>query len=322
MQGVQDIFLWANQLEEFKNDLEVELFLFNKKYTPYKVRYNQDIKIQIQALFLSDIVSFITLGAGTGVSVVSAERIDSVENVILQTNLDKIENAQTVFDFIEHHYQELEEFTQADHEFKNIKGIVAKFSYQEQFFYSVKLLPPSMSVSGALAWELSNSKIKTFQPEVGFRVPSDNQTLIINQDIFIFNLAKFERLFGHSFKKQLIADQKISEIENKFRLSLADGFDLRSLIKDNPRLINKLQKLEIGDITQQQVIDYCDEMQLELMTDDSGAIIIMDLRDLSIFINLINEDYMVSQITGQRYEVKNKKILDDPEGEPPRSGVK
>ncbi len=175
-----------------------------------------------------------------------------------------------------------------------------------------------MSVSGALAWELSNSKIKTFQPDVGFRVPADNQTVVIGQDIFIFNLAKFERLFKYSFKKQLIADQKISEIESKFRLSLAEGFDLRSLIKDNTRLINKLQKLEIGNITQEQVIDYCDEMQLELMTDDSGAIIIMDLRDLSIFINLINEDYMVSQITGQRYEVKNKKILDDPEGEPPR----
>jgi hypothetical protein len=59
-------------------------------------------------------------------------------------------------------------------------------------------------------------------------------------------------------------------------------------------------------------------MQLEIMTDDAGAIIILDGNDLDTFVNLINEDYITSQLTGRRYEVKNKKLLGDPEGEPPR----
>jgi hypothetical protein len=66
------------------------------------------------------------------------------------------------------------------------------------------------------------------------------------------------------------------------------------------------------------VIEYADEMQLEIMTDDAGAIIIMDGNDLDTFVNLLNEDYITSQITGKRYEVRSKKLLDDPEGEPPR----
>jgi hypothetical protein len=41
-------------------------------------------------------------------------------------------------------------------------------------------------------------------------------------------------------------------------------------------------------------------------------------EELDTFVNLINEDYITSEITGRRYEVKNKKLLDDPEGEPPR----
>ena len=48
------------------------------------------------------------------------------------------------------------------------------------------------------------------------------------------------------------------------------------------------------------------------------AIIIMDGNDLDMFVNLINEDYITSQITGKRYEIKAKRALDEPEGEPPR----
>jgi len=79
-----------------------------------------------------------------------------------------------------------------------------------------------------------------------------------------------------------------------------------------------LQKIEIAGITQEQVIDYADEMQLEIMTDDAGAIIILDGNDLDTFVSLINEDYITSEITGRRYEVKSKRLLDPAEGEPPR----
>ena len=39
---------------------------------------------------------------------------------------------------------------------------------------------------------------------------------------------------------------------------------------------------------------------------------------IDTFVNLINEDYITSEITGKRYEIKSKKLLDEPEGEPPR----
>ena len=54
------------------------------------------------------------------------------------------------------------------------------------------------------------------------------------------------------------------------------------------------------------------------VTADDGAIIIMDGSDLDTFVNLINEDYIESKITGKRYEIKSKKLLGEPEGEPPR----
>jgi len=51
------------------------------------------------------------------------------------------------------------------------------------------------------------------------------------------------------------------------------------------------------------------------MQDQAGAIIIMDSKDLAMFINLLNEDYLESPLTGLRYEITNKKPLKEPEGE-------
>jgi hypothetical protein len=149
-------------------------------------------------------------------------------------------------------------------------------------------------------------------------MPTDNQVLIVDKDIFVFNQPKFEKLFNYEYKKQLLADQKVEEIEKQFNLSFPDGLDLQSLVRERKKIVNKLQKMEIGAVTQEQAVEYADSMQLELMTDDNGAIIIMDGNDLDIFVNLINEDYITSEITGKRYEIKSKKLLDEPDGEPPR----
>lgn len=71
-------------------------------------------------------------------------------------------------------------------------------------------------------------------------------------------------------------------------------------------------------MTQSELVEYADEMQLELMTDDTGAIIIMDGNDLDMFIGLLNEDYMLASVTNKRYEITAKKVLAEPSGEPPR----
>lgn len=316
-----DIFLWANQIDEIKKDLDVEFFLFNKHYTPYSTNFSSDLNSQIKPLFLFDLINYINLGAGTGLAVRDFELSDQEENVLLRTDLKNVGRAETLINLIEHQRGDIVEFSEQEHEFKRIKGILARFTHKtspEKTFYSVKLIPQSSVLTGATAWEFRDGKFGAFQAEVGLKTPSDNQVLIIGGDVFVFNQSKFERLFNYDYKKQALADKKVAEIEKRFRLSFPDGLDLQAMVKERNKTINKLQKVEIGDINQEQVIKYCDDMQLELMTDDNGAIIIMDGNDLDTFVNLINEDYIESDITGRRYEIKNKKPLDDPEGEPPR----
>lgn len=316
-----DIFLWANNVDGIKKELDVEFFLFNKNYTPYTTNFSSDLNAQIKPLFLYDYINFVTLGAGTGLSVRDYELSDNEENVLLRTDLAKVGRAETLLHLIEHERHDMMEFSEEEHEFKRIKGIVAKFTHKDdpkKAYYSIKAIQQSNVLKGATAWEFRDGKFGTFQADVGLKVPNDNQVLIIDKDIFIFNQPKFEKLFQYDYKKQLIADKRVEEIEQKYKLSFPDGLDLQSLVREKKGVATKLQKLEVGEVSQEQAIKYADTMGLDLMTDDAGAIIILDGSDLTKFVNLINEDYITSEITGKRYEIKSKKLLDTPEGEPPR----
>jgi hypothetical protein len=314
-----DIFLWSNQTDAVKNDLRLELFVFNKNYTPYSVRFQPALETQAKTLFVFDLISTVTFGAGTGLSVRDYELSDAEDNVLLRTELSKVGRAETLIHLIEKQRADIPEFSQAEHEFKRLKGLLLKATRPDgTSFYVAKTIAQSNVLDGAVSWQLSGGTFGAFEPEIGVKMPADNQVLITGGDIFIFNQKKFEKLFQYSYKEQLLADKKVEELLKLYKLSFPEGVDLQSLVKDKPGVVRKLQKLEVGEVKQEQALEYADTMQLDLMTDDAGAIIIMDGRDLDMFVNLINEDYITSEITGKRYVIKSKKPLDEPEGEPPR----
>ena len=216
-----DIFQWANQTDAVKNELRVEFFLFNKNYTPYTTTISDDLDSQIKSLFLYDVINDVNLGAGTGLSVRDYEFTEKEENTLLRTDLPKVGRAETLIHLIEHERNDIVEFSETEHEFKRIKGIVARFSRKDGtgVFYVVKQVSSGNTLQGATSWEFTEGTFKPFQPEFGWKVPADNQVLIVDKDIFIFNQSKFERLFNYEFKKQLLADQKVAEIEKQYKLA-------------------------------------------------------------------------------------------------------
>lgn len=316
-----DIFLWANNIDNIKKELDVEFFLFNKNYTPYTTSFSKELNSQIKPLFLYDMINFVNLGAGTGLAVRDFELSEKEDDVLLRTNLENVGRAETLLHLIEHQRSDIVAFSEEEHEFKRIKGIIARFTHKDspsKPFYAIKQISQGQVLKGTTAWEFREGKFGAFQADIGLKIPPDNQVLIIDKDIFVFNQSKFERLFNYDYKKQALADIKVTEIEKQYKLSFPDGLTLQQMVHERKKTVNKIQKIEIGAISQEQVIDYADTMALELMTDDAGAIIILDGNDLDTFVNLINEDYITTEVTGRRFEVKSKKLLDEPEGEPPR----
>ena len=320
-----DVFLWANQIDEVKNNVSAELFLFNKNYTPFKIKYSDKLTNAVKSLFMAEAVKFIIEEADKGLECHEYEKSDGEENVIYHTELKKVGRAETLIHLIENEYKDIAYFSENEYDFKKVKGIIARFTYPDgetgetKTFYIAKLISASSALKGASSWEINGESFEPFSAEIALKMPDDNQVAIIEDTVIIFNQAKFENLFQYDYKSQVIAEAKAKEITDKYKLSFSEGLTLDSLLQDKKPLLKKLQAMDIAEeMPQDKLIDYADEMQLELMTDDDGSIIIMDDKDLTMFVNLLAEDYYVSPVNGRRYEIKSKKLLSEPSGEPPR----
>ncbi len=321
-----DVFQWANEIDEYKNNVSCELFLFNKNYTPFKVRYSDKLTASVKAMFMSEAISYVIKEADKGLEQREYEKSDGEDRVVYRTDLANVGRAETLIHLIEKEYKDIEYFNDggSGSEFKKIKGIIAKFSYLggdegQKTFYIAKGIAASSALKGATSWELNGESFEPFAAEIAIKMPEDNQVAIVDKNVVIFNQSKFEALFQYDYKMQMLADAKAKELEEKYKLSFAEGLTLNGLLQDKKPLVKKLQDMDIKEeMSQKQLLDYCDEMQLDLMSDDDGSIIIMDDKDLTTFVNLINEDYYISPVNGKRYEIKSKKLLGEPEGEAPR----
>ncbi len=319
-----DVFLWANEIDEVKNNVSAELFLFNKNYTPFKIKYSDKLTGAVKSMFMQEAVNFVNEEAEKGLECREYEKADGEEKVIYKTSLPKVGRAETLIHLIENEYKDIDYFSENEHDFKKVKGIIAKFTYPggedgTKTFYIAKLLPASGALKGATSWEIKGESFEPFSAEIALKMPEDNQVAIVGKTIVVFNQTKFENLFQYDYKSQVIAEAKAKELCEKYKLSFAEGLTLDTLLAEKKPALKKVQAMDIAEeMPQEKLLDYADEMQLELMTDDDGSIIIMDDKDLTMFVNLLNEDYYVSPVNGRRYEIKSKKLLSEPDGEPPR----
>lgn len=322
-----DIFAWANNLSRIKNDLDVDLFLVNKHYTVYHLNVASELKPQISPVFILEVLNEIEKGAGLGLEIREFEKSEAEPGVLLYSTRKQVSNADHVLNAIEHEHSSIENFNEYDHEFKTIKMIVARFTHKDiEPFYICKQVAGSSSLNERIAWEIGeDGKLQQFNAASAFKVPTDNQVLIAggqkneygedNQQIFAFAPKKFEAMFGYNYKKQSIADKKVEQILSRYNLNFPEGQDLNTMVAGKPKLINKLQNLELGTKTQEELVDYGEEMGLDLMTTDDGAIIIMDSKDIDTFVGLLNDDFMTSDLTGLKYEIKSKKLLEQRDSE-------
>jgi hypothetical protein len=159
-----DIFLWANNTDGIKNELDIELFLFNKNYTPYSTKFASDLNVQMKPMFLYDLINFVNMGAGTGLSVRDFELSEGEDNTLLRTDLGKVGRAETLIHLIEKERHDIVEFSQEEHEFKRVKGVIARFTHKsnpKKAFYAIKAVSQGNVLTGATSWEFRDGKFGT-----------------------------------------------------------------------------------------------------------------------------------------------------------------
>jgi hypothetical protein len=306
-----DIFAWGNNLVQYKDELKIELFLINKNYVVYRTAMTESLGKQLEPLFIDEILEAVLEGAGMGLQVRTFEEAEAEDNVLQRTWLGNVDKAREVLNWVKTQEHEIELFVEEEHDFKRIKGIMARVTHKElkQPAYVFKVLPQSQIMRGKVGWMIRGGKFVPFDADAAVRIPSDNQLLVLDQDMYVFNQSKLKQLFGYDAKEASIAKQKVAEIEANYKLSFDEGLDMQTLVKGKKATIKKLQKMEIGKIKQDELLTHAEEIGVELMINPSGAIIIMDDKDLTKFINLLNDDYIESPLTGERYEIIKKRLL-------------
>lgn len=305
-----DIFLWANNIVQYLEDLQITLYFFSKNYVPFRLKLGGEVAKQLRPLFLDEIIEFILDGIDKGLLVRGFEEAEQEENVLQRTKTSNVDKLQEVLNWIKHEQANIENFKDEDHDLKRMKGVVAHCTHQSMApFFMVKTLPTNQIMKGHTSWILKDNVFKPFDTMSAIKIPPENQLLVIDADLFVFNQAKLKSLFGYDAKAAVIAAQKVAEIEANFKLSFVEGATMQALVKGKPATIKKLQAIQPTLVKQEELVNHADDMGIGLMEDDQGQIIIMDDKDLTKFVNLLNDDYIESPMTGQRYEIIKKKVL-------------
>ncbi len=307
-----DIFAWANNLYQYKKQLKVEVFLINRNNVLYSTKMTEDLQKQLLPLFITNLADDVLAGAAEGMVVRGFEDAEEEDNVLQRTRWENVEKLTEVLYWINTQEHEIQQFSDEEHDLKRLKAVMARCTHPgtDDPFYVIKALPRAQLMKGEGSWIVKEKQFSPMKDEVALKVPADNQLLIVGEDLFVFNQSKLSSLFGYDAKKNSIAAKKVLLIEQYFRLVFPEGEDMQTMVKGNKQLINKLQNIEVTDqIKQGDLVSHGEELGVELMTDPSGAIIIESPKDFAKFVNLLNDDYVESSLTGQRYEIRSKRPL-------------
>src|SRR6185369_2944718 len=306
-----DVFAWANNLVQYKDELKVELFFISKNYVLYKTALAEGLKKQLEPIFIDEMLEYILEGVDKGLIVRGFEAAEAEENVLQRTQVHRVDKLRETLGWVKTQEHEIVLFKESEHDINHMKGVMARVSHAEmpKPFYVFKVLPKSQVMKGQAGWMLRGDKFIPFDADAALRLPTDPQLLVLDQDLYVFSQPKLKTLFGYDAKEQAIAESKIREIEETYKLSFAEGLGIQNLVKDKKALVKKLQKLEVGKITQEQILQQSEDLDLGVMPDDSGAIIIMDDKDIAKFINLMADDYFESPTTGERFEIIKKRLI-------------
>ncbi|MGH7241441.1 MAG: hypothetical protein ACREGB_04045, partial [Candidatus Saccharimonadales bacterium] len=220
-----DVFTWANNLVQYKDELKVEIFFFNKNYVVYKTTRAKELNKMMEPIFVDEILEYVLEGAANGLIVRGFEDAEQEENVLQFTRLKKVEKAVEVINWLKHQAHEIETFNDEEHDIKRMKGVIARISHEglKKPAYAIKAMQQSQVIRGKAGWMIREGKLVPFDADAALRITDDNQLLVLDKDMYVFSQAKLKSLFGYDAKEASIAEAKVREIEEHFELSFAEG---------------------------------------------------------------------------------------------------
>src|SRR5690606_22239000 len=91
-----DVYAWANNLFEYKEDLVIELFWINKNNVVYRTKTDQSLANQMQPLFIDSTLELVLDAAENGVPVRDFSDGEGEQGVIYRVEWKRVEKLKEV----------------------------------------------------------------------------------------------------------------------------------------------------------------------------------------------------------------------------------
>jgi len=152
---------------------------------------------------------------------------------------------------------------------------------------------------------------KELEQPAAFQIAKEAHVVYFNETLYVLNSKSFEYLFDYKTEKEKIARSKIIEILAKYsgNILLGEGVSLEQLLIGDRQSLNKLQRMEPTIVLNRENL-LARKLQFDLSFNvdiTSGKMVIENKKDAKIFISILNEEYLIDDITGDKYIVKTKK---------------
>jgi len=304
-----DIFLWANQIEEAKDEILLDLFVVDHDDQVYRINYETDLREQVMQQFVFNMLSEIRRGAELGLQVREFDATDKEELIVMYLPVTDVPKSIDLLQNLTIPPDDIPLYNSNEVDFASIKTIVGRIKTPKgKESYILKTIYQSHVLKGKKSWAVEGTRFQRFEETAALNVGSDSQVLIFEGNIMVFDTKKFERIFDYQQHKNLQAEIVLSDIEKNFKFELPEGVKLSDLLKGRRRLITKLQKSNPSMATEALLIETAEDFEVELEF-ASGSIKINNSSDLETFVDLLNDNFIQSQMTGIKYVVASKRSI-------------
>lgn len=141
--------------------------------------------------------------------------------------------------------------------------------------------------------------------------------LYFSNKLLIFDFKKLEKNFKYLSKMTERATVKLWILETKWLLSA--NSTIATLIESNPSLVNKLLKIRetspVFDVPKIDLVNFVrlPDNKFKIKISDTWEFEVNTLAKARIFLKIIDDDYVKSELTGVKYDAEKKNDIIDSE---------
>lgn len=317
MEQTNDIFEYIRRLggDDYKaSTLDVQMIILNNNLDVFKANTSSDMKDDLLSNFLKPIARLITLGPDRGLSIMDYDPVNTPDNeVIWKLPSADVPTFESVREQLSLPVDEIPPYEDQQGDMEGITAIGLRIQSQHGDILVFQRIIPNYILKNSRKYGvLFNGKnFSKLESPAAFQISRDNHAFYFAENIYVLNQNHFEYIFDYQEKKAAIANEKLVDIERKYADSLliAEGKTLTDLLAGDKRAINKLQLLDYSIELNEAVLTKIKlgwDVDLKIDT-KVGKMIIEEKKDVKHLINILNDDYLLSDLTKGRYATTSKK---------------